>query len=47
MPFSLGQEMARRIRDARLVTVPGGHTGLFTKHAHRLVGEVRSFMAGP
>ena len=46
VPFTLGQEMARRIRDARLVTVPGGHTALFTKHAHGLVGEVRSFMAG-
>ncbi len=45
VPFSLGQEMARRIPDARLVTVPGGHRALFSTHTARLVGEVRSFMA--
>jgi 3-oxoadipate enol-lactonase len=45
VPFSLGQKMARRIRDARLVTVPGGHRALFTTHADLLVKEVRSFMS--
>jgi pimeloyl-ACP methyl ester carboxylesterase len=45
VPFSLGQKMARRIRDARFVIVPGGHRALFTSHADRPLGEVKSFMA--
>jgi pimeloyl-ACP methyl ester carboxylesterase len=44
VPFSLGPEMAGRIPDARLVTVPGGHRALFTRHADLLVEEVRGFM---
>lgn len=47
VPFAHGQELARRIPGARLVTVPGGHRALFAAHAGRLVEEVRRFMAGP
>jgi pimeloyl-ACP methyl ester carboxylesterase len=45
VPFPLGEELARRIAGARLVTVPGGHRALFFAHAGRLVEETRSFMA--
>ena len=47
VPFALGQKMADCIPGARLVTVPGGHRALFTRHANLLVEEVRGFVGNP
>jgi pimeloyl-ACP methyl ester carboxylesterase len=47
VPFALGKKMTACIPGARLVTVPGGHRALFTRHADRLGEEVRSFVSNP
>jgi pimeloyl-ACP methyl ester carboxylesterase len=45
VPFPLGRDMAGRIVDARLVTVPGGHRALFIGQGHRLAEEIERFVA--
>jgi len=45
VPFPLGKDMAGRIADARLVSVPGGHRALFIGQGHRLAEEIEHFIA--